>query len=239
MQQHFNLMINGKRIMGTLHLPNASSDRVPCVIACHGLLSSKQSPKFISIAEHFSRNGIAVIRFSFSGCGDSSGNISDTTVTGRLQELEHIYDFASRHPNLGGGIGLLGSSLGGFSALFFASAHPQIKALSVWATPYDLEEAGSNMPPENLDVLNDMFFTDAARYDLSSVLERIKAVQVIQGGKDSIVPLWHAKKIFNSICDPKQLKIFPEGDHSISDPEDRDKAITAAFEWFRRFLHKG
>ncbi len=236
MQQHFSVTVGTKKIRGVLHLPHAFCEGIPCVICCHGLFSSKDSPKFISLAERFSNNLIAVIRFDFSGCGKSDGNIADTTVTNRLKELEQIYGFALKHPGLGGKIGLLGSSIGGFISLFFASAHPRVKALSVWASPYDLEETGKNIPPENLKILKYIFFTDAAKYDLAAVLGKITAVQVIQGMKDTTVPWRHAEEIFSCLCDPKQLEIFPDGDHAITDPGDRDRAITMALEWFKRFL---
>lgn len=234
--QQFSLRVDNKDIRGVVHLPCDRQGRVPCVIASHGLFSSMESPKFISIGERFPGSGIAVIRFDFSGCGRSSGSVSDTTVTGRLKELGAVYEFAGKHQSIGSDIGLMGSSLGGFISLFFAAAHPEIKALSVWAAPYDLEETGKNIPDEDLSVLKENFFTDAAGYDLTSVLSGLKSVQIIQGKKDTVVPWRHAEKIFEQVSEPRQLKIFEQADHSISDENDRQQAIDATLRWFEKFL---
>ncbi len=216
-----------------LHLPSCHMPSY--VIICHGLFSSKESKKYLAIAERFTREGLAVIRFDFSGCGESSGSISETTVSRRLQELEEVAGFASCHPELGDKFGLLGSSLGGFICLVFASRHP-VQAISVWATPYDLEEAGKNMPKEKLAVLRQEFFADAEKYSLSSVLSKTGVVQVIHGKKDAIVPWQHSKEIFSRVQEPKELEIFPEGDHAMSGYDERDRAITVSLDWFKKNL---
>ncbi len=119
MIETFVLRVDNKSICGVLHLPLL--EKPPCVITCHGLFSSKDSDKFLSIARVFTDRGIAVIRFDFSGCGESTGSIADTTVTGRLAELTAVVQFARQHQLPGPRLGLLGSSLGGYLSLLYAA----------------------------------------------------------------------------------------------------------------------
>lgn len=231
MQEPFVLSVEGINISGVIHFPRQSSPAF--VITCHGLFSSKQSDKFIAIAEHFSNAGLAVVRFDFSGCGESSGNIEDTTVSKRLKQLEDIVRFSQDHPGLGTVFGILGSSLGGYLALLYASKKP-VNALSVWAAPYDLKETAENIPEEDLAVLKEEFFVDAEKYSLSSILSKINTLQVIQGKKDDVVPWNHAKKIFSLAKNPKELKIFPGADHTIKDVYDRNMAIRLSLSWFNK-----
>ena len=71
----------GQRLTGVLHLPDR--DNPPCVIASHGLLSSKDSEKYIGLGERFSREGFAMLRFDVRGIGESEGRLEDDTVSRR------------------------------------------------------------------------------------------------------------------------------------------------------------
>ena len=227
-EELFELNLPDRIIHGALHLPGIK--RPPYVITCHGLFSTMESDKFTAIADAFTKAGIAIIRFDFSGCGKSSGNISDTTISRRIEELEKVVVFSKNHPALGEKFGILGSSLGGYVSLFFASEN-HVDALSVWATPYDLAETCNNIPENDLKILNQSFFDNASKYNLSSILTKIKNLQVIQGKKDLTVPWQHAEKIYNTAKYPKKLVFFPEGDHSISERYDRKKAVNESLNW--------
>jgi len=227
-EELFKLNLPDRIIHGALHLPGIK--RPPYVITCHGLFSTMESDKFTAIADAFTKAGIAIIRFDFSGCGKSSGYISDTTISRRIEELEKVVDFSKNHPALGKKFGILGSSLGGYVSLFFASEN-HIDALSVWATPYDLAETYNNIPENDLKILNQSFFDDASKYNLSSILTKIDTLQIIHGKKDLTVPWQHAEKIYNGANHPKKLIFFPEGDHSISTKYDREKAVNESLNW--------
>jgi len=73
------------KLAGVIHHP--SGKKRGCVITCHGLLSSKDSDKFITLGELFAEEGLTVLRFDFSGCGESEGRFEDTTITGRNEDL--------------------------------------------------------------------------------------------------------------------------------------------------------
>jgi alpha-beta hydrolase superfamily lysophospholipase len=227
-EELFKLNLPDRIIHGALHLPGIK--RPPYVITCHGLFSTMESDKFTAIADAFTKAGIAIIRFDFSGCGKSSGYISDTTISRRIEELEKVVDFSKNHPALGKKFGILGSSLGGYVSLFFASEN-HVDALSVWATPYDLAETCNNIPENDLKILNQSFFDDASKYNLSSILTKIDTLQIIHGKKDLTVPWQHAEKIYNGANHPKKLIFFSEGDHSISTKYDREKAVNESLNW--------
>jgi alpha-beta hydrolase superfamily lysophospholipase len=229
----FQLTVDDRILAGALHLP-ADRQCAPLVVLCHGLFSSMTSEKFTGLSEMLSRSGIATLRFDFSGCGTSTGDIADTTVSRRLQELEAVVDFAGNHAELGRDWALMGSSLGGFIALLCAARRP-CKALSLWATPYDLTTIRANIPPQDLQRLKPEFFADAAGYQLDGI--RIDTpMQIIHGTCDEIVPVSHADRlcpIDNPLC---QRIIIPGADHSISNPQHRKKALDACCLWFKKHL---
>lgn len=234
MLEPFRLSVESRSICGLLHLPPTANP--PCVITAHGLFSSKDSDKFISIADYFTHSGLAVIRFDFGGCGESTGSISDTTVSKRLKELKAVVAFARQHPSLSTQLGLLGSSLGGYVSLLYAAQDTAIRALSVWATPHNLLALRHNIPEEELRRLKEDFFIDAAQYRLESVLSELTTVQIIQGKDDTIVSYTHAQELFSRVSHPKELHLIPAGDHSLTRPEDRKRAIEHSVRWFQTYL---
>jgi alpha-beta hydrolase superfamily lysophospholipase len=236
MIERFVLHVDTASICGVVHLPGR--EKPPCVITCHGLFSSKDTEKFLRIAEEFTGRGIAVIRFDFGGCGESSGSIADTTVTGRLAELAAVVQFARRHGLLGPHLGLLGSSLGGYLSLLYAARDRSIRALSVWATPLSLTGLRDSIPAAELSALKEDFFTDAGRCDLAALLPALRTVLVIHGSQDEIVPHTHAEKIFRRAGSPKELLLIPGGDHSLTAAADRAQAIQKSLHWFERYLKR-
>jgi len=229
MKERFIVSVENRRIVGDVYFPPL--DAPPFVITSHGLYSTKESDKFTEIAGRFTQKGLAVVLFDYGGCGESTGHIADTTVSGRFLELEEVARFAAAHRKLGSRFGILGSSFGGFLALLYAAKH-HVDALCVWATPYKLYEIYDNISEEDLQLLKKDFFTDALTYDLSTQLEKIKAVQIIQGKNDEVVPWQHAHEIFSRVREPKKVAYLPQGNHSITDPEDRSRSMDISLAWF-------
>ncbi|MCX8044455.1 MAG: lysophospholipase [Desulfobacterota bacterium] len=206
-----------------------------CVVTCHGLFSSKDSNKFITIAEQFSAADIMVIRFDFSGCGESSGDISETTVTRRLEELETVISFFKGRGDINREIFLLGSSLGGYVAALYAASHA-VAGLSLWATPFDLLDISQRIPENEIGKLKQDFFYDARRWHFAECLGRLSRVQIIHGTHDTIVPAAHAKEIYGRVNHPKELIFLPSADHSFICDYHRQEAVTRSLAWFLHFL---
>jgi alpha-beta hydrolase superfamily lysophospholipase len=222
----------GKKIYGILHLPRTPAP--PCVIISHGLFSSKESDKFAAIGETFSAQGIAVIRYDHQGCGESKGNLSATTTSSRIQDLEAICDLALQHPLLGDHLGLLGSSMGGFISIFKGASDPRVRALVLWATPVRLER--NKQGPEEDVLLHKTFYDDAEHYNAEEAIKSLSNCLLLHGKKDEIVPFSHARTLYRAAQTPKHLEAFPEGDHRFTDPQDRRRAIELSLAWFQKYL---
>ena len=223
----------GKKIYGILHLPRNSSPS--CVIASHGLFSSKDSEKFIEIGEFFSASGIAVIRYDHQGCGESEGDLSATTASARIKDLEAIVDLAVHHPLLGDRFGLLGSSMGGFISIFKGAADLRVKALALWATPSHIGDKKDVEDAEN-PPLREEFYRDLEQYDGREAIKNLGNCLILHGETDELVPLSQAKELYASALSPKHLEVFPRGDHRFTNPQHRRRAIRMSLEWFQKYL---
>jgi fermentation-respiration switch protein FrsA (DUF1100 family) len=224
----------GKKIYGILHLPRAPSTP-SCVIASHGLFSSKDSEKFVEIGEFFSDRGIAIIRYDHQGCGESGGNISETTVSSRIKDLEAICELAINHPLLGDDIGLLGSSMGGFISVFKGASDPRVKALALWATPSHFI-GKRKIVQEGAPLLKDIFYQDNKRYDARRAIKKVSHCLILHGEVDELVPLSQARELYSLARPPKNLEVFKDGNHRFTNPQHRRRAIELSFEWFKKYL---
>src|SRR5438094_4314277 len=119
----------GARLALVLHVPEGRR-RVPCVVACHGLGASKDSDKYLLLGAELPAAGLALARFDFRGCGESTGREEDTTIATRIEDVESVMSVLAAHPRLSGAFGLLGSSLGDFGA----------HAVVTWNAPSNLHE---------------------------------------------------------------------------------------------------
>jgi dipeptidyl aminopeptidase/acylaminoacyl peptidase len=209
----------------------------PCVVLSRGLISSKESSKYVAISERFAKAGIASCRFDYHGCGDSGGNIEETTLTIRLDNLNTIVDYVLHHHCVNPyQIGIIGSSFGGAAALMKSARDERIKCVSLWATPYVLAKEGNGS-------IDDIFFkddiyTDFSTYDILSESGNVSRALVIHGEMDETVPSIEGKKIYESLQQPKHLEIIEGGDHVFSDPSHRERVIHLALNWFDKYLLK-
>jgi dipeptidyl aminopeptidase/acylaminoacyl peptidase len=224
----------GQRISGVLHLTETKNP--PYVITSHGLLSSKDSEKYIALGEHISREGMGMLRFDFRGIGESEGEEEDNTISKKITDLSAAINFIRSNSGSGNRIGLLGSSLGGFLSLMKASMDKEIRAVVIWATPLHMDDLGSRKQEEDYPLPPEAFFEDLPRHRLLPLLPNVSNCLVIHGEKDELVPVEQALGIFNSLGIPKEIHVIGGADHRLTDPSHRRRAIELSVEWFKKYL---
>src|SRR3989442_15567060 len=86
-EEKHTVALPGARLALVVHAPPGRR-RVPCVIACHGLAASKDSDKYLLLGAELPAAGLALARFDFRGCGESSGIEEGTTIATRIEDVE-------------------------------------------------------------------------------------------------------------------------------------------------------
>jgi uncharacterized protein len=216
-----------------VHLPESPS-RVAAVVACHGLNASKDSDKYLLLGDVMPAAGLALARFDFRGCGESSGVEEDTTIASRMEDLEAVLAFLDGHPRLNGSVGLLGSSLGGFVALQVAARRGPLPIVT-WNAPASLTELANDDLRENrgLGVPFAIEYS-SGRYALAP--DGIAQHLVIHGDADDVVSVEHGLALHERASDPCDLVIIPNGDHRLTDPAHLAQAVALSRDWLRRYL---
>ncbi|MCX8117198.1 MAG: alpha/beta hydrolase [Desulfobacterota bacterium] len=222
-------------IAGVLHLPS-HTERPPCVVASHGLLSSKESEKYISLGHRMAEEGMALLRFDFRGIGESEGGEEDQTISKKLIDLGSALQFVRSYlgPNIR--VGLVGSSLGGFLSLIQASKEKAIEALVVWATPLQLKDLETKKQKEDYPLPPRAFFEDLPNHCLLPLLPKVSRCLVIHGEEDELVPPEEPWEIFRHLGLPKELHVIGGADHRLFQPDHRRRAIELTVDWFKKFL---
>jgi alpha-beta hydrolase superfamily lysophospholipase len=215
-----------------VHLPERLP--APLLVCCHGLHSAKDSSKYTAAGEQFCEAGCAVVRFDFSGCGDSAPPSSPDLYAVRMADLSAVIDHARRADWCSDKpVALFGSSLGGYLALLWAaSAGPDaVHSIACWSTPFDL--AGVHITPEP----DDSPAMKSGRIPFSGPsslrdLPSLKRVIVVHGQQDETVDWNDALDLYRHLGEPRRLLLLEGGDHRILDPADREAAFRATFDWF-------
>ncbi len=223
--------VQGQKIALVLHLPEGTP--VPCVVACHGLGATKDSEKYLLLGREFPDAGLALARFDFRGCGESDGGYADTTVGSRVRDLEGVLDFLTDRPALNGRFGLLGSSMGGYVALFVAAR----RALPVvtWNAPATLRGLRLDQS-HDLSGLGPAFFEELRAGQFAEAPGGVGFCLTIQADQDEVVPPTHGRLLLDRAADPRELVRLSGADHRLSDMAHRMEALTLSLRWFRRFV---
>jgi uncharacterized protein len=231
-ERHRVALPGGEELALVLHRPPTGGP-VPVVVACHGLHASKDSDKYLLLAEALPRAGLGLARFDFRGAGESSGRAEATTVARQIEDVRAVLAFLDTHPAVDGRVGLLGSSLGGFVALHVARDVPGLRAVVTWNAPADLAALGlraaesSDVPALRAEVI-------VGR--LAAAPAGVSHHLVIHADADDVVPLEHGRRLHARAAAPRRLVVIAGGDHRLTEPAHRARAVAAGLDWFGRFL---
>ena len=208
---------------------------MPCVIACHGLAASKDSDKYLLLGAELPAAGLALARFDFRGCGESTGVEEETTIATRVEDVEAVLKFLAFHRRLDGRFGLLGSSLGGYVALHVAAARRDGIPVVTWNAPSNLGEL-MDTPSAGATGLGMAFFQELATHRYDNAPTGVAGHLVIQAEADDVVPVEHGATLHARATDPCEFVIIPGADHRLTDVNHRRAAVAASLEWFGRFF---
>jgi putative redox protein len=205
----------------------------------------------VHISRAMADQGIAVLRFDFTGLGDSEGDFSDSAFSANVGDLlaaatwlEQEYQPAQI---------LVGHSLGGTAALAAAQQLDGCRAVATINAPaepshilHHMAESLSAIEHEGAAFVNlggrpfrikQSFVDDVRRQDVLSKLKSMHpALLVLHAPLDKTVSVDDAQKIFQAARHPKSFISLDRADHLLSDPADSKYAGLIIASWARRYL---
>ena len=213
------------------------------VVIGHGVTGNKDRPLVTALAEGLMAAGISVLRFSFSGNGDSEGDFRDATITKEVSDLGAVLDAleaASKH------IIYAGHSMGGAVGVLRAVSDERIKALvslagMVNTGKFAETEFGEVVPGEgNMWDDEDCPLSQAYMDDLRGIGTLVKKgseVRVpwilVHGTEDDVVLIEDTHDIFEQANGNHQKLIIDGADHVFSQPEHMREMVEGVTTWLK------
>ncbi len=238
-----------EKLVGIETIPSTDKGKYPTVILAHGFGANKEeSGMFDNIAKNLSETGVLVFRFDFSGCGESEGDFSETSLSKLKSDLSEILEFVKSQPTVDTSrIGILGQSLG---TAITVTLEPEVKCLIMMgSTPYPKEaliklfEEGYNpkgvstrvKPSGTITKVKAHFWKD---FDNHRLLESIRNIYCpilfIHGEKDDKAPISEMETYFKNANKPKEKTVIEGADHGLR--PNLDKAYKIIVDWFNKYL---
>lgn len=138
----FENVASNVTLSGTLTIPKDGDALFPAVILVSGSgpqdrdESLMEHKPFWVVADHFSRNGIAVLRFDDRGVGNSTGDFSTANSTDFATDVEAAFRFLVDQEKVDSdAIGICGHSEGGLIAPMVAAQNDKVAFVVMMAGP--------------------------------------------------------------------------------------------------------
>ncbi|MGW8123299.1 bifunctional alpha/beta hydrolase/OsmC family protein [Roseivirga echinicomitans] len=229
-------------------------DKKPVAYAlfAHCFTCSKNLIAVTNISRALTSNGIAVLRFDFTGLGESEGDFEDTNFSGNVQDLIVAAEYLKENyeaPSI-----LIGHSLGGAAILMAASQLDFIKAVVTIGSPADtphlkklfkssLEEIEENgKAVVSLGgrpfTIKKQFIDDLDKTELTTVISELRVpLLIFHSPQDTTVDIKNAEKIYLAAHHPKSYISLDQADHLVSNRVDSLYIGETIAAWAKRYVN--
>ena len=243
---------NGTRL--AFHATAATNpDAGPGIVFLGGFMSDMTSQKATVLESWAQKSGRGFLRLDYSGHGASGGAVRDGTIGRWLSDAMAVIQHAGIHVDgMGGGLALVGSSMGGWIATRIAQElaesdnDQRVVGLVTIAAAADFTEEllPSRLGPEALAQIRDTgVFEAPSQYSsdpyiitrelleegrkhlvLSGNLNLNIPARLIHGTADSDIPWTQSQKLMEALTSQDvELLIVKDGDHRLSEPSDLER----------------
>jgi len=239
----------GAQLAARLDLPEGKPRAL--ALFAHCFTCSKDSLAASRIAAALTAEGIAVLRFDFTGLGGSEGDFANTNFSSNVGDLVAAADWL--RDNHGAPQLLVGHSLGGAAMLAAAAKIPECLAVATIAAPFDPAHVGKLLAPARREIesageaqvqlagrtfrIRKQFLDDiAAQPQRAAIAGLRRALLVFHSPLDTVVDIANAAEIFMAAKHPKSFVSLDRADHLLTRKEDAVYTATVLAAWASRYL---
>lgn len=242
----------GINLSAKLELPADQHPKAYALFA-HCFTCNKNLTAIRNISKALTQNGFGVIRFDFTGLGQSEGDFSETNFSSNVQDLEDISSYMAEEleaPKL-----IIGHSLGGAAAIFAAKNISSIQAVATIGAPSspehiqhlfknDIDEIHAN-GIAMVDIggrpfpISKQFIDDISKTNMNEVVKSLrKPLLLLHSPHDTVVGVNNAAEIYAAALHPKSFVSLDGADHLLSNKEDSMYAGQIIAQWAARYIDK-
>jgi uncharacterized OsmC-like protein/alpha-beta hydrolase superfamily lysophospholipase len=240
----------GDRLAARVDLPVGGEPRAWALFA-HCFTCSKDLKAVRHLARELNREGIAVLRFDFTGLGESEGDFADTHFSSNVEDLVAAARYMAEAwgaPEL-----LVGHSLGGAAVIQAAHALPTVRGVATIGAPSDpahvlvhlddvrpeIEAAGeaeASIAGRTFRVRK-AFIDDVSEARLTEAVASLaRPILVLHAPDDEVVPVEHAGRLFRAARHPRSFVALAGADHLLTQAVHARYAARVIAAWASRDL---
>ncbi len=241
---------SGHELSAFLELP-ADTKPYAYAIFAHVFTGNKSLTATRHIARGLTQNGIAVLRFDFTGLGESEGDFADTNFSSNVKDILAAANYLEEHyqaPKI-----LIGHSLGGAAVIFASSQLDSIKAVATVGAPSDPEHVTHLLRDKVDDIISlgaakvniggrefmikKQFLDDLQNKDMFEILKDLKKpIMVLHSPQDTVVQIDNAAQIYHAAFHPKSFVSLDGADHMLTNKGDAAYAGDIIANWVKRYI---
>lgn len=239
----------GEELSGLLDFPTGKPRAF--ALFAHCFTCSKNLKAATNISKSLTDAGIAVLRFDFTGLGQSEGEFADSNFSSNVSDLLAAARFLeAKHqaPAI-----LVGHSLGGTAVLQAAPQIASAVAVATIGSPADpahirhlFDGAAEELKTRGEAEVNlggrpfrikQQLLEDLENHDLKETIRSLrKALLIMHAPLDDIVEIDNASALFIAAKHPKSFVSLDKADHLMSREEDSRYAGSVLATWASRYL---
>ena len=241
---------SGHELAGTVHRPDSGGTQAWALFA-HCFTCTRNLKAAAMIADALCAEGIGVLRFDFTGLGDSEGEFADTHFSSNVDDLTAAAAYLEREheaPQI-----LVGHSLGGTAILAAAPSIESARAVATIGSPAEAEHVLRLIDSDIQTIEDDgeatvrlagrpfrlrrEFVDDVRAQKVRDGVSSIRrALLIMHSPLDELVSIDEAARIYSSAKHPKSFVSLDRADHLLSDPDDARYAGRVLASWATRYL---
>ncbi|NIN71181.1 MAG: alpha/beta fold hydrolase [Gemmatimonadetes bacterium] len=240
----------GDLLSARLELP-VDEKPIAYALFAHCFTCSKNFKAVVHISRALAQARIGVLRFDFTGLGESEGDFSDTTFSSNVEDLIAAAQYMEQEweaPAI-----LIGHSLGGAAVLqaahhihacravvtIAAPAEPQHVMRHLKSSLNQIQEFGSaevELAGRTFTIKKE-FLADLDRQNMEEVIGTLnRALLVFHSPADAVVGAENAARIYETAREPKSHISLKDADHLLSNSEDSQYVGAVIAAWATRYL---
>lgn len=241
---------NGYELSARLEFPVNQHPHSFAIFA-HCFTCSKNLPAIKHIGRSLVQEGIALLRFDFTGLGESDGDFADTNFSTNLEDIYAAAAFLEenyRAPEL-----LIGHSLGGAAMIHAACKLETVKGVATIGAPYNPVHV-SHLFSDNWQkietqgqakvniggrpfMVKKQLLDDLKDHDPFEVLRNLrKAILVLHSPQDETVEIDNAAKIYQAAFHPKSFVSLDGANHLLTNSEDALYVGEMIAVWAKKYI---
>jgi putative redox protein len=244
---------SGFELAGTIVEPDTGHARNWALLS-HCFTCNRNYKVLANVSRVLADLGWGVMRFDFTGLGDSGGSFEDTTLSSNIQDVIAAANHLAA--NYGSPDLFVGHSLGGAAGILAAKQIESLRCLATIATPANpaklarlFSEANRTAwegDPEtvaHVQVSGRMmpfkakFLADIAQYDLTEEITTLGLpVLLFHSPADTTTSVHNAERLFEAAGHPKSFVSLGDSDHLVSKREDAEMIGRILAAWAVRYV---